>query len=119
MDKDIIRIAEAIFGADKVDNHHFTEFRIWHPTRKRWTPFDPRESHADRHALIEWLGSNGWHYECYMQPTNDPDMAAGCWLHFWQAGTEIHHRWNGDRDLHNEGVVKLTLKILESDDEES
>jgi hypothetical protein len=72
---------------------------------------NPYESADDCEAVVRKLLSLGWHYEERRQPTDDPEMAAGIWLHIWHRDSEIHHRWDGDVDLRGEGVCELALKV--------
>ena len=106
MDNDIMRIAEAIFGKDKVDTTHFTEIRVW---RDKWTPFNPKTSHADCHALIEWLNGRGYEVTVMHWPEGDSTVIV-------KAHTAPQFYDERTADDYRLGVVELTLKLLEKED---
>ena len=116
MDNDIIRIAEAMGWKWKASTAEGTEMvGRWYKDRaceNVWVPYeaapiDPLDSHADCHALIEWLRAEK---NCPVRVEytllNNRDL-----VEIWIDGN-YYARSIDDYRL---GVVELTLKLLEKE----
>ena len=115
MDNDIIRIAEAM-GWIRTKGHTEYPMSGRHPF-ETWSqrggkvydylPFNPKTSHADCHALIEWLRAEK---NCPVRVEytllNNRDL-----VEIWIDGN-YYARSIDDYRL---GVVELTLKLLEKE----
>ena len=118
MNKDIIRIAEAMGwiytkGERISPLGHRDPFNTWHMRGedKLWNylPFNPLTSHDDCHALIEWLNGRGFDVDRTMRKNRGKHS-----VRIGSAST-IAQFWDGDD--YRIGVVELTLKILDESDE--
>ena len=121
MDNDIIRIAEAMGWKWKASTAEGTEMvGRWYKDRaceNVWVPYeaapiDPLDSHADCHALIEWLNEQGWTTE----------ITVGDWVRVRLLHRSLPskdgavHTWSREGTDYRLGVVELTLKLLEKED---
>lgn len=128
MDKDIIRIAEAMGYSREHSGISQDPFSwMWRdPNRSviactfndEGCPFRPEISHDDCHALIEWLKSKG-----YRVRVDHRLSANGEFVEVWKEGTTnwkfgAHYDASAKVD-YRLGVVELTLKILDSETQES
>ena len=116
MDNDIIRIAEAM-GWIRTKGH--TEnpmsgrrpFETWSQRGGKvydYLPFSPKTSHADCHALIEWLNER----KIFVEVSYFVD--GQCWVQI--EGPNHRHRDRYEGLDYRLGVVELTLKLLEKED---
>ena len=110
MNKDIIRIAEAMnLRVDVLEGSTVAVPLIGVGTES-WHIWNPLASHDDCHALIEWLNGRGK----IVRTEEGPDFCndeVRIW-HFGMAGKPMI--WTG-KD-YRIGVVELTLKILDESD---
>ena len=115
MNKDIIRIAEAMGwiytkGERISPLGHRDPFNTWHMRGedKLWDylPFNPLKSHDDCHALIEWLNGRGYEVHLFIrQHRSLVTFLSGAWANGWQGSD------------YRIGIVELTLKLLDESDE--
>ena len=122
MNKDIIRIAEAMGYQPTSDGGWDGGIRkrrkdgTWHgPITHISKGFDFLTSHDDCHALIEWLNGRGYDVEIWWSGNATRAVNVRCRVKIrFRDGT-----WRDERacDDYRIGVVELTLKILDESDE--
>ena len=134
MNKDIIRIAEAMGWERRTRildaNESPQVARTGEPVQiTEWLhpngidspysrlPFSPLTSHNDCHALIEWL--NGQHVDVEVLHKDTHSEVVMRW--FNDEGHRVFDFWDSrskkDDNDYRIGVVELTLKILDESDE--
>ena len=107
MNEDIIRIALAQgWKTDGNGNWRQEPLNRW--ISEEYLP-DPLQSHDDCHALIEWLNGRGWLVELVL----NGEFAEVRFV--WTKDSTIQHV--AEFVPYREGLVKLTLKILDESDE--
>jgi len=75
--------------------------------------FDPENDAIDCELVINWLNAKGWQVEVHWQHSNDPNLAAGAFLHTWDSVSECHLRDDFDRDRWKEAVCNHAVKVIE------
>ena len=118
MNKDIIRIAEAMGwiytkGERISPLGHRDPFNTWHMRGEDklgdYLPFNPLKSHDDCHALIEWLNVRGYNVDVFHCRNGRAIVAIS------NPKTEYGDKLEGED--YRIGVVTLTLKLLDESDE--
>ena len=107
MNEDIVRIAAAM----GFRQHHSGE-SLWSRPQDmphEYSSFNPLISYDDCHALIEWLNGRGWLVELVL----NGEFAEVRFV--WTKDSTIQHV--AEFVPYREGLVKLTLKILDESDE--
>ena len=119
MDNDIIRIAEAMGWKWKASTAEGTEMvGRWYKDRaceNVWVPYeaapiDPLDSHADCHALIEWLRAEKGLQVAVLYHEGE-DIVQLIEPGSGKAATDVYEGLD-----YRLGVVELTLKLLEKED---
>ena len=113
MDNDSIRIAEAMFPDYEIDRNQNGELLMapngaWDRDIYIKNVPNPKTSHADCHALIEWLNER----KIFVEVSYFVD--GQCWVQI--EGPNHRHRDRYEGLDYRLGVVELTLKLLEKED---
>ena len=114
MDNDSIRIAEAMFPDYEIDRNQNGELLMapngaWDRDIYIKNVPNPKTSHADCHALIEWLNERGYEVTVMHWPESDSTVIVKAHTapRFYDERTVADYRL---------GIVELTLKLLEKED---